>query len=624
MTSAVAGNPDVNVSNLIGNEAEVSIDVNPTNPNNQVIVGHSPNLATMNTFFTLDGGQTWALVALGDADDRLTSNFRFDPTVAFDDDGNVYVAYGVRTAAVPSGTQTTIIVAKSTDGGQTYTQFTRAGTAPDNPRGSGLPGSDKWHLATGPDPLEPTQQNVYLALTANIDDPGGLDQRIVLIPSYDGGQSFVTSIIVNDGSLDGLNSTGNIFADPAVGPNGEIYVAWHSVNTGEVFMDVSLDGGLTFGTDKLVTTSGTGFMASIPAQPDRGIFVGPTIDVDRSGGPFNGRLYITYTDLGIVRPQLPDTDIFVQFSDNQGSTWSPRTLVNDDGGINSQFLPWLDVDQRTGNVGVVWYDARNDARNEKVEVFMGVSTDGGASFGPNIVVSDGQSDQSLNNPNRYIGNYLEYIGLACFDGTAYVVWADNSSNLAELDFFTDQVAKGGVLNQPPIADAGPDQTVPVGNLVTLDGSGSSDPDSGPGPLSFSWTQTAGPTITLIGATTATPSFTPTEVGSYTLSLVVNDGQADSAPDSVTITVQTPQEPIQSLIAQVQSLGLPKGLETSLVSKLEAALASLNRGNKKAAMNELQAFMNHVNAQSGKKITEQQAAELIAAAQQIIDSLQESP
>lgn len=33
---------DVNVSNLVGNEAEVSIDVNPTNPNNQVIVGHAP------------------------------------------------------------------------------------------------------------------------------------------------------------------------------------------------------------------------------------------------------------------------------------------------------------------------------------------------------------------------------------------------------------------------------------------------------------------------------------------------------------------------------------------------------------------------------------------------------
>lgn len=59
-----------------------------------------------------------------------------------------------------------------------------------------------------------------------------------------------------------------------------------------------------------------------------------------------------------------------------------------------------------------------------------------------------------------------------------------------------------------------------------------------------------------------------------------------------------------------------------MSKLAAALASLNRDNKKAAINQLQAFINEVDAQRSKKITEQQAAELIAAAsQQIINSLQ---
>jgi hypothetical protein len=48
---------DVNASNLAGIESEVSIDVNPTNPLNQVIVGHAPGFATMNTFYTTNGGQ---------------------------------------------------------------------------------------------------------------------------------------------------------------------------------------------------------------------------------------------------------------------------------------------------------------------------------------------------------------------------------------------------------------------------------------------------------------------------------------------------------------------------------------------------------------------------------------
>ena len=96
-----------------------------------------------------------------------------------------------------------------------------------------------------------------------------------------------------------------------------------------------------------------------------------------------------------------------------------------------------------------------------------------------------------------------------------------------------------VENTPPIANAGPNQTVSVGSLVTLDGSGSSDPDNGPAPLSFTWTQVDGPAVTLTGADTATPTFTPTVAGTYTFSLVVNDGEADSAPDSVTITATSP-------------------------------------------------------------------------------------
>ena len=58
---------------------------------------------------------------------------------------------------------------------------------------------------------------------------------------------------------------------------------------------------------------------------------------------------------------------------------------------------------------------------------------------------------------------------------------------------------------PPVADAGPDQEVNAGDTVTLDGTGSTDPDSDP--LTYSWVQTAGPAVTLTGANTAQPTFT---------------------------------------------------------------------------------------------------------------------
>ncbi len=107
---------------------------------------------------------------------------------------------------------------------------------------------------------------------------------------------------------------------------------------------------------------------------------------------------------------------------------------------------------------------------------------------------------------------------------------------SEIDISDVQLGKMTVVtNQKPTANAGPDQTARLGSLVTLTGSASADPDNGPSPLSFVWTQTAGPTVTLAGATSVTPKFTPTGVGSYTFSLTVNDGQSDSAADVVTIT-----------------------------------------------------------------------------------------
>jgi hypothetical protein len=427
---------NVNVSGLAGHESEVSIDINPTNPLNLVIVGHSPisngptTAPTMNTFYTLDGGATWTLVALGNAQDGRTSNLRFDPALVFDANGNLYVAYGV---AESSPNQTVLVVATSTDGGQTYTQFVNLSIQAD----LSVPGNDKWMMATGPHPTVPLQENLYIAWTQNVSESGLTDQRIVVSSSTDGGATFSAPAIINDASVSGT-SVGNLFADPAVGPNGELYVAWHDIPNNQVLIDASLDAGVNWGTDNFVTTSNAGFKTSVPPQPSRGVHVGPTIDTDRSGGPFNGRIYLTYTDLGAGG--LPDVDIFVRSSNDGGANWTNAVQVNNDGGTNTQFLPWLDVDQLSGKVAVCWYDARNDANNKKVEAWLGDSSDGGASFPNNVRVSDGQSDQSFDNASALPQNYLEYIGVVAHDCQAYLVWADNSTDSTDLDYFFDAVA----------------------------------------------------------------------------------------------------------------------------------------------------------------------------------------
>ena len=95
-------------------------------------------------------------------------------------------------------------------------------------------------------------------------------------------------------------------------------------------------------------------------------------------------------------------------------------------------------------------------------------------------------------------------------------------------------------NRAPTADAGTDQTVAEGASVTLNGSGSSDPESAN--LTYAWTQVGTPAVTLTGDTTATPTFTAPEnlpanaVLEFMLTVTDLGGASDT--DSVRISVTT--------------------------------------------------------------------------------------
>jgi hypothetical protein len=93
-------------------------------------------------------------------------------------------------------------------------------------------------------------------------------------------------------------------------------------------------------------------------------------------------------------------------------------------------------------------------------------------------------------------------------------------------------------NMSPNAHAGSDQSVAEGSTVTLDGSGSSDPDDIV--LSYLWEQTGGPSVTLSDSTAVRPTFVTPPVNPGVASLIfrltVTDGSGESATDEVSITV----------------------------------------------------------------------------------------
>jgi RHS repeat-associated protein len=98
-------------------------------------------------------------------------------------------------------------------------------------------------------------------------------------------------------------------------------------------------------------------------------------------------------------------------------------------------------------------------------------------------------------------------------------------------------------NSKPVANAGVDQVVQLGQTVTLDGGASHDVDGDP--LSFKWsltTRPSGSTANLTDSELLVTQFTPDQAGLYVAQLIVNDSHVDSVPDTAQITVEVMPPP----------------------------------------------------------------------------------
>lgn len=89
-------------------------------------------------------------------------------------------------------------------------------------------------------------------------------------------------------------------------------------------------------------------------------------------------------------------------------------------------------------------------------------------------------------------------------------------------------------NTAPVARAGDDTTVQVGQTITLSGDGSSDADNDT--LSYRWTKVSGPPVEMYGTNKMAVTVTLETVGVYEFSLTVRDSAGAEAADMMTVTV----------------------------------------------------------------------------------------
>ena len=101
-------------------------------------------------------------------------------------------------------------------------------------------------------------------------------------------------------------------ATPAVGPDGEVYLAWSGHD--KIYFDHSFDGGASFGTDVEVCDQPGGWAFAVSGlYRCNGM---PITVCDVSNSPYRGRIYVVFSD---QRNGTDDTDVFICHSDNRGA-----------------------------------------------------------------------------------------------------------------------------------------------------------------------------------------------------------------------------------------------------------------------------------------------------------------
>jgi hypothetical protein len=311
--------------------------------------------------FSSDGGRTWqdrGQVPTGDPDRFLFAQ----PSVLFDPGTGSFVV--AAQGAVVAGTEFTLplLVGSYAPGSGEWSPL--VDTFPGIPPGARA--HDPW-LAVDAGAASPHAGTVYLGFTQS---DGGQAQGF-LARSLDGGRTWKKPVAVTELAT-------NDFLNPAVAPDGSVYVAWtdfggQAAPTNDFFVSRSTDGGKTFSRAFAVAAdvAKSGALASCGGS-QRYAYLGALVTADAprvAVDPTDPRRVIAvYTAGG----GADSSDVLVSESTDAGRTWTPGRSFTYPAG--TQMFPDIEITP-DGRIGVSYYDARSADSIDFVTAFSDVFAD---------------------------------------------------------------------------------------------------------------------------------------------------------------------------------------------------------------------------------------------------------
>lgn len=400
-------------SGEIQNEEQACI--NPLDPDNMVAVWRDfrEGYRRIGVGYTLDGGATWENALFP----QMYYEWQSDPVLVVDHNG-VFTANMISFAA-GGNSDNGLLSVSSYDGGVTWQDSVWAQLTTDE-----TAFEDKQMMAIDNSPDSPYQGSFYISWAHFFkDDEGNYDSTHIYLVSKRPDSAYTAPVQLS-------TSRSVQWANVATGPNGEVYVTWVSYRDDGIKFVRSLDGGVTWTDEDLIFENQ---LISAEIEPALLVFGYMVMAVDNSDGPHRGRIHALYTD---VSTNLAHTDVYYTQSDNQGTTWTPRVLIDDETQPYSvdQFHPWITVDEE-GRVWCAWYDRRNDPDNRLMDVYFTVSEDGGQTWRANDRITEVFCDPGQGTLDA--GLIGEYIGWDAKHGKAVCVWTD--TRLGDQDAFVSVI-----------------------------------------------------------------------------------------------------------------------------------------------------------------------------------------